>query len=162
MSTFGGAELGCIAAAKVLEISNRPEVRSMVHYIAQYIRNGLEQLRKNYSDFFVGIRQRGVVIGLEFSHPEGAIHVMKALFRNGVWAIFSSLDPKVLQFKPGILVDKELCDEILNRLDTAWDKRGHLPFREFLQENLQIRTNKKNGRWLTLHNSRAGERNAKF
>ncbi len=119
MSTFGGAELGCIAAAKVLEISNRPEVRSMVHYIAQYIRSGLEQLRKNYSDFFVGIRQRGVVIGLEFSHPEGAIHVMKALFRNGVWAIFSSLDPKVLQFKPGILVDKELCDEILNRLDTA-------------------------------------------
>ena len=119
MSTFGGAELGCIAAAKVLEISNRPEVRSMVHYIAQYIRNGLEQLRNTYSDFFVGIRQRGVVIGLEFSHPEGAIHVMKALFRNGVWAIFSSLDPKVLQFKPGILVDKELCDEILNRLDTA-------------------------------------------
>ena len=119
MSTFGGAELGCIAAAKVLEISNRPEVRSMVHYIARYMRNGLEQLRKNYSDFFVGIRQRGVVIGLEFGHPEGAVHVMKALFNNGVWAIFSSLDQRVLQFKPGILVDKELCDEILNRLDTA-------------------------------------------
>ena len=59
------------------------------------------------------------MIGLEFDHPEGAVHVMKALFNNGVWAIFSSLDPKVLQFKPGILVDKELCDEILNRLDTA-------------------------------------------
>ena len=44
---------------------------------------------------------------------------MKALFNNGVWAIFSSLDQRVLQFKPGILVDKELCDEILNRLDTA-------------------------------------------
>ena len=119
MSTFGGAELGCIAAAKVLEISNRPEVRSMVHYTARYIRNGLEQLRRNYPDFFIGIRQRGVVIGLEFNHPQGAIHVMKALFNNGVWAIFSSLDPRVLQFKPGILVDKELCDEILNRLDTA-------------------------------------------
>ncbi len=119
MSTFGGAELGCIAAAKVLEISSRPEVRSMVHYIARHMRSGLEQLRKNYSDFFTGIRQRGVVIGLEFNHPEGAVHVMKALFNNGVWAIFSSLDPQVLQFKPGILVDKELCDEVLNRLDTA-------------------------------------------
>ena len=119
MSTFGGAELGCIAAAKVLEISNRKEVRSMVHYIAKYMRNGLELLRANYPDFFVGIRQRGVVIGLEFNHPEGAIHVMKALFKNGVWAIFSSLDPKILQFKPGILVGKQLCDEILNRLDTA-------------------------------------------
>ena len=119
MSTFGGAELGCIAAAKVLEISNRKEVRSMVHYISRYMREGLEQLRRNYPDFFVGIRQRGVVMGLEFNHPQGAIHVMKALFANGVWAIFSSLDPQVLQFKPGILVDKDLCDDVLNRLDTA-------------------------------------------
>ena len=34
MSTFGGAELGCVAALKTLEITCRPEVRSMVHYIA--------------------------------------------------------------------------------------------------------------------------------
>lgn len=58
-------------------------------------------------------------MGLEFNHPEGAIHVMKALFNNGVWAIFSSLDPKVLQFKPGILIDHDLCDSVLNRLDTS-------------------------------------------
>ena len=34
MSTFGGAELGCIAAHKVLEICARPETRSQCHYIA--------------------------------------------------------------------------------------------------------------------------------
>ena len=34
ISTFGGAELGCVAAIKTLEITRRPEVRSMVHYIA--------------------------------------------------------------------------------------------------------------------------------
>src|SRR5947209_11892418 len=34
MSTFGGAELGCVAALKALEISTRPEVRAAVHYIA--------------------------------------------------------------------------------------------------------------------------------
>jgi acetylornithine/succinyldiaminopimelate/putrescine aminotransferase len=33
MSTFGGAELGCVAALKTLEITGKP-VRSMVHYIA--------------------------------------------------------------------------------------------------------------------------------
>ena len=30
MSTFGGAELGCVAALKTLEITCRPEIRSMV------------------------------------------------------------------------------------------------------------------------------------
>jgi acetylornithine/succinyldiaminopimelate/putrescine aminotransferase len=119
MSSFGGAELGCIAAAKVLEICSRPEVRSQVHYISAYIGEGLRQIRSNHPDFFTGIRQRGVVMGLEFDHDQGAVHVMKHLYRNGIWAIFSTLDKRVLQFKPGILIDREMCDEILMRLDTA-------------------------------------------
>jgi len=119
MSSFGGAELGCIAAAKVLEICSRPETRSQVHYISAYVANGLRQLKANRPDFFTGIRQRGVVMGLEFNHDQGAVFVMKYLYRNGVWAIFSTLDKRVLQFKPGILIDREMCDEILTRLDTA-------------------------------------------
>ena len=42
MSSFGGAELGCIAAHKVLEICARPETRSQCHYIAQYLSAGPE------------------------------------------------------------------------------------------------------------------------
>lgn len=119
ISSFGGAELGCLAAEKVLEICLRPEIKSIVHYIARYLGEGLELIQAQYPDFFVGIRQRGVVMGLEFDHPEGARYVMKALYHNGVWAIFSTLDPRVLQFKPGILCDRDICDEVLNRLEMA-------------------------------------------
>jgi acetylornithine/succinyldiaminopimelate/putrescine aminotransferase len=80
MSTFGGAELGCIAALKVIEICQRPETRSIVHYIADYVRKGLNRIQAQYPDFFVAIRQRGVVMGLEFNHEKGAMHVMKALY----------------------------------------------------------------------------------
>jgi len=119
MSSFGGAELGCLAAAKVLEICSRPETRSQVHYISAYLANGLRQVQQNYPDFFTGIRQRGVVMGLEFNHDQGAVYVMKHLYQNGIWAIFSTLDKRVLQFKPGLLIDREMCDEILTRLDTS-------------------------------------------
>src|ERR1700729_1646615 len=44
MSTFGGAELGCVAALKTLEITCRPEVRSMVHYIAGMFTDGLGKI----------------------------------------------------------------------------------------------------------------------
>ena len=40
---------------------------------------------------------------------------MRDLYENGVWAIFSTLDPRVLQFKPGILLGRELCEELLDR-----------------------------------------------
>ena len=44
---------------------------------------------------------------------------MRSCYENGIWAIYSALDPRALQFKPGLLCDRELCDDILNRLDTA-------------------------------------------
>lgn len=119
ISTFGGAELGCIAALKALEISNRPETRSMVHYISDLIGRGLRAIQADCPGWLVGIRQNGVVMGLEFAHPEGAKYVMRHLYEQGVWAIFSTLDPRVLQYKPGILLDPGLCEELLDRTEVA-------------------------------------------
>jgi acetylornithine/succinyldiaminopimelate/putrescine aminotransferase len=122
ISTFGGAELGCIAALKTLEISSRPEVRTMVHYISDLIQSGLADIQRDYPDWFVGIRANGVVMGLEFNHPQGAKYVMKHLYETGVWAIFSTLDPSVLQFKPGILLTPALAEELLDRTEVAIGK----------------------------------------
>jgi acetylornithine/succinyldiaminopimelate/putrescine aminotransferase len=119
MSTFGGAELGCVAALKTLEICSRPETRSMVHYIADSIGSGLRAIQSSYPDWFTGIRQNGVVMGLEFDHPEGAKYVMRGLYQAGVWAIFSTLDPRVLQYKPGLLMTPELCEELLERTEAG-------------------------------------------
>ena len=121
ISTSGGAEIGCCVALKVLEITQRPAVVSMVGYIADYVRAGLDRIKAQYPDWFVGIRQHGVVMGLEFNAQngtkDGAKTVMKHLYRNGVWAIFSTLDPGVLQFKPGILMTQGLAEEMLRRVE---------------------------------------------
>jgi acetylornithine/succinyldiaminopimelate/putrescine aminotransferase len=89
----------------------------MVHYIADLFRTGLGEIRDRYPDWFTGVRQNGVILGLEFNHPEGAKYVMRRLYENGVWAIFSTLDPRVLQFKPGILMSRALCEEVLDRVE---------------------------------------------
>lgn len=117
ISTGGGAELGCIVAMKVLEMVQRPEVRHTVNLIADFMRAGLEDIMAQYPDFFLGIRQHGLVMGLEFNHEQGAKPVMKYLYRNGVWAIFSTLDPRVLQFKPGLLLSQADCEEVLRRVE---------------------------------------------
>lgn len=119
ISTMGGAELGCVVAMKTLEILQRPEIPNMVSYIANYLRSGLEDIMSVYPDFFIGIRQHGLIMGLEFDHAEGAKPVMKHLYNNGVWAIFSTLDPRVLQFKPGILLTQADAEELLRRMEIA-------------------------------------------
>ncbi|MFB1294338.1 aspartate aminotransferase family protein [Mycobacterium sp. pW049] len=122
ISTFGGAELGCVAAIKTLEITSRPEVRDSVAQIADFFATGLARIQADHPDWFVGIRQNGVVIGLEFDHPEGAKFVMRELYENGVWAIFSTLDPRVLQFKPGLLLSLDLCRDVLDRVELAVER----------------------------------------
>jgi len=47
---------------------------------------------------------------------------MKRLYETGVWAIFSTLDPRVLQYKPGILLTPALGEELLERTEVAIGK----------------------------------------
>jgi acetylornithine/succinyldiaminopimelate/putrescine aminotransferase len=126
ISTSGGAELGCIVAHKVLEILQRPAVAENVRSVADFFAEGMAEMMRRHSDFFVGVRQKGVILGLEFDHPEGAVFVSRALYEHGVWAIFSSLDKRVLQFKPGVLLSREMCEEILDRFDAAMPRAREL------------------------------------
>jgi acetylornithine/succinyldiaminopimelate/putrescine aminotransferase len=116
VSTGGGSELGCVVALKVLEITQRAAVRSMIRAASALFDEGLREIQALHRDWFIGIRQNGLVMGLEFNHPEGSRFVSKRLYENGVWAIFSTLDPSVLQFKPGLLLDPPACEDILDRL----------------------------------------------
>jgi len=135
ISTAGGAEVGCFVGIKVLEILERPEVIANVQAISEYFTAGFAQLKARYPDLLVGIRQCGLVIGVEFNHPEGAVHASRALYENGVWAMFSSLDKRVLQFKPGVLMNAELCQEIVDRFDAAMPRARALMGRSNVSSN---------------------------
>lgn len=126
VSTYGGAEVGCYVASRVLDICEREAVRNNVKDVSTSLRNGLDSLMQKYPDTFTGIRQQGLIIGLEFNHPTGGITVMQELFKNSVWAIFASFDESVLQFKPGVFWDDELCNEFLSRMDVSLDSASEI------------------------------------
>jgi acetylornithine/succinyldiaminopimelate/putrescine aminotransferase len=91
----------------------------MMRAAAALFAEGLREIRALQPDWFVGIRQNGLVMGLEFAHPSGAQLVSRRLYDAGVWAIFSTLDTRVLQFKPGLLLDPPRCEDVLDRLAVA-------------------------------------------
>ena len=126
ISTTGGAELGCVVAHKVLEMLQRPETIASVHAVADFFRQAMAEAMQRHGDIFTGVRQRGVILGLEFNRPEGAVCVSRALYEHGVWAIFSSLDKRVLQWKPGALLSHAMCQEIMDRFDAAMPRAREL------------------------------------
>ena len=126
ISTTGGAELGYVVAHKVIEILHWPETIASVRAVTTYFQRAMADMMQRHGDIFTGVRQRGVILGLEFNHPQGAVHVSRALYEHGVWAIFSSLDKRVLQWKPGILLTPEMCGEIMERFDAAMPRAREL------------------------------------
>ncbi len=118
VSTFGGAEVGCRVASHVLEICNRPETLAHVRRISAKLGAALADLRARHA-FLRGVRQQGLVIGLELEGPLGGVRLSQALYRRHVWAMFAGFDTSVLQFKPGLLIDDAYCDTLIERLDAA-------------------------------------------
>jgi acetylornithine/succinyldiaminopimelate/putrescine aminotransferase len=118
VSTFGGSELGCRVARKVLEITTREEVQRGITDLIERLTAGLAELRAR-QPYLAEVRQTGLVVGLRVDHPDGAIHLQRELYARGVWAIASGFDQSVLQLKPGLLMETEMLDTVLDRLEDA-------------------------------------------
>lgn len=117
--TFGGSELGCAVAGKVIDIVTSKETIENVDFMSKYIKKGLDCVKDKYSDFFTSYTQRGIIFGLKFDVPDGGIQAMRSLCENGIWAIYARFDPRIVQFKPGLLCSKEYCDELLEKFETS-------------------------------------------
>jgi acetylornithine/succinyldiaminopimelate/putrescine aminotransferase len=118
VSTFGGSDLGCLVALRVLEICADPATLDNVNEQAAYLHSGLRALAERFP-FLAEIRHKGLVMGLRFADKLTGLGMMRALYENGIWAIVAGYDESVVQFKPGLLVDREYCDETLRRVENA-------------------------------------------
>ena len=128
--TFGGSELGCAVAMKVLDIVTRESTGKNVQFMAEYLKEGLDKIHNMYPDFFTGYTQRGIIFGLRFGVPDGGIAAMQSFYNNGIWAIYARFDTQVVQFKPGLLCTKEYCDELLEKTEKSVREAREKYFKE--------------------------------
>jgi acetylornithine/succinyldiaminopimelate/putrescine aminotransferase len=103
VSTFGGAELGCVAALAVLDIVEEPGFLDRVEDVGRRLEEGLEGVATE-------IRRRGLFIGLRFDDPAGGVSAAQRLIPAGVFAVFANNDQSVLQFLPPLVITDDEVD----------------------------------------------------
>ena len=112
VSTFGGAEIGCVAASSVIDQISAPGFLERV-----------EELGARFERAFAGLpfelRRYGLTMGLEFSEPEGGVLAARRLIDSGVFAVFAEHDHSVTQFKPPLIVTDAEVDEIASAVGVA-------------------------------------------
>ena len=118
VSTFGGSDIGCLVASRALQVCNDPATLENVNVQADYLLAGLQVLAERFP-FLEEIRHKGLVMGLKFTDTSTGVGMMRALYENGIWAFVAGFDQSVIQFKPGLLIDREYCDEVLLRVENA-------------------------------------------
>lgn len=117
VSTFGGGEVGCPVALKTLEISSDPAFLNQVHHLADRFRDGFEFLKNKHPEILVGLRQLGLMMGIEMVNEHCGPVLSKTLFDNGILSVYANNNTKVSQLLPPLTIDDVLADEILDRLD---------------------------------------------
>jgi putrescine aminotransferase len=118
VSTFGGSDLGCEVGRTALSLSTAPATLERVERTGERFGEGFARIGAEHP-FLLEVRRCGVIMGLRFDDPVGAITMARALYENGVWAMFAGFDTSVLQWKPGLLVDDDWVDEALVRFERA-------------------------------------------
>lgn len=135
LASFGGAELGCIVAQKVIEETAKPEFLDHVRAMGERFTAGFERLKAKYP-IIAGWRQRGLMIGLETVDDRLGPLMSMGLAHNGVVAVFANHRPSTLQLMPPLIIQRDEVDFVLDALDKtcAWAMDPNLSSQTILKD----------------------------
>ncbi len=112
-STFGGNPLASAAALAALQATLEEGLAEQAAEKGAFLRAGLEQVRRDHPDVIREVRGLGLMIGIEL-HREGLGGVIIAdIVANGLLAIHSLANERVLRFLPPAVVTREQMDRAL-------------------------------------------------
>jgi acetylornithine/succinyldiaminopimelate/putrescine aminotransferase len=118
ISTFGGSELGCQVALKVLEISSDPAFLAHVGEMGLLFAQAFEELKPRHPAL-VRLRQLGLMMGIEMTHEDAGRLFTPAAYECGLLSVYANNDTRIAQLMPPLTTDQALAEEIIERVDRA-------------------------------------------
>ena len=113
ISTFGGAELGCVAAQAVLDIVGEPGFLQHVEALSERFAEGFEPLPFE-------LRRRGLFMGLRFGSDVEALGALLRIMQQGVFCFPAGNDRRVLQFLPPLILTDDEAEDLIGRMTKAF------------------------------------------
>lgn len=124
ISTYGGSEIGCFAAMETIKISRAKKFLDNVRKMGNFFKKEFNRLGKRYPNLGLQVRGIGLMMGLEFKDEMTALFILKLLFDEGIYVVYSGNDPRVLQFLPPLIVTMPVAKKIISAADRVFAKMG--------------------------------------
>jgi putrescine aminotransferase len=113
ISTFGGAELGCVAAMAVLDIVGGPGFLERVTAMS-------ERFAEAFDPLPFELRRRGLFMGLRFSTEMEALGALLRMMQQGIFCFPAGNDRSVVQFLPPLILTDDEAEDLIARMKKAF------------------------------------------
>ncbi len=113
ISTFGGSELGCVAAQAVLDCVDAPGFLQRVEALSQ-------RFAVAFGPLPFELRRRGLFMGLRFSSDTEALGALLRIMQQGVFCFPAGNDRSVIQFLPPLILTDDEADDLIGRMIEAF------------------------------------------
>jgi acetylornithine/succinyldiaminopimelate/putrescine aminotransferase len=112
VSSYGGSDLGCAVALRVLDLVEAPGFLERVDEV------GL-RLEKELAPIRCEVRRRGLFMGLKWPDEDAGVLAAKACIDAGVFAVFANNDTSVMQLLPPLVLTDPEVEELAATLVRA-------------------------------------------
>ena len=76
-------------------------------------------MQSKHPEILVGLRQLGLMMGIEMVDERCGPVLSKTLYDNGILSVYANNDTRVSQLLPPLIVEPDLAYEILERVDAG-------------------------------------------
>jgi len=90
-----------------------------VNELAGVFKDGFDALKKKHPRILTGLRQLGLMMGMEMVNDGCGPIMTKACYDHGILAIYANNDKRVCQLLPPLIIDNHTALEIIDRIDGA-------------------------------------------
>lgn len=119
LSTFGGSDLGCLVGLAVIDYIQKHNLAAHAEKMGARFRDGFNALLSAYPELLLEVRQKGLMMGLQYTNESIGPRMTKKLADRGVIAIYTGNDPSICRLMPPLVIEPEEVDFVLNALEDA-------------------------------------------
>ena len=119
LSTFGGSDLGCIVGMAAIDYIQKHGLADRARLMGERFRAGFDRLRAAFPGLLLEVRQKGLMIGLQYTNESIGPRMTRKLADRGVLAIYTGNDPSICRLMPPLVISEAEVDEVLAALESS-------------------------------------------
>jgi acetylornithine/succinyldiaminopimelate/putrescine aminotransferase len=119
VSTFGGSDLGCVAALAMLDIITQPGFMAHVQEVGERLVSGLKALHREFPALVAEVRGRGLMVGFELVEAQLGPMLTVLLAEHGTLALFANNRPSTMIVMPPLIISASEVDEVIGAFDRS-------------------------------------------